>query len=75
MRLMIISDIHGINTNLGIIKHRYTELNRQKLIVLGDLYAGPDCEDRDVDFVRSFLESLKDNMMCFLGNCDSFVNR
>ena len=74
MRLMIISDIHGIKTNLGIIKHRYTELNCQKLIVLGDLYAGPDCEDRDVDFVRSFLESFKDNMICVLGNCDIFVN-
>ena len=39
MRIMFISDIHGIKTNLELIKRRYEELNCTKLVVLGDLGA------------------------------------
>ena len=38
MRIMFISDIHGIKTNLDLIKRRYEELSCTKLVVLGDLY-------------------------------------
>ena len=38
MRIMFISDIHGIKTNLELIRRRYEELNCSKLVVLGDLY-------------------------------------
>ena len=38
MKLMFISDIHGIKTNLAKIKERFEELNCDKLVVLGDLY-------------------------------------
>ena len=33
MKLMFISDIHGISTNLKKIKERYEELNSEKLVV------------------------------------------
>ena len=38
MRLMFISDIHGISTNLKKIKMKFDEFNCDKLVVLGDLY-------------------------------------
>ena len=38
MKILFISDIHGIKTNLPKIKERFIELNCDKLVVLGDLY-------------------------------------
>ena len=38
MKLMFISDIHGITTNLSKVKERFEELHCDKLVVLGDLY-------------------------------------
>ena len=47
MRAIVISDIHGIKTNLSKIRNRYHELKCQKLIVLGDLYWGDYEEEYD----------------------------
>ena len=38
MKVLVISDIHGIKTNLPLIKDRFIELKCELLIVLGDLY-------------------------------------
>ena len=38
MKLMFISDIHGIKTNLEKVKAKFKELNCDNLVVLGDLY-------------------------------------
>ena len=35
---MFISDIHGIKTNLKLIKKKYDKFECEKLVVLGDLY-------------------------------------
>ena len=78
MRIMFISDIHGIKTNLELIKRRYEELNCTKLVVLGDLYyIGPRYimkEDYVINYVKDFLMSFKDNLICVRGNCDSDVD-
>ena len=78
MRIMFISDIHGIKTNLELIKRRYEELNCTKLVDLGDLYyIGPRNimkEDYDINYVKDFLMSFKDNLICVRGNCDSDVD-
>lgn len=78
MKLMFISDIHGIKTNLAKIKNRFTELECEKLIVLGDLYyIGPRNkmpEGYDIDYVREFLESFSDKLICIKGNCDSEID-
>ena len=79
MNLLFISDIHGIKTNLPKIKERFDELKCDKLIVLGDLfYIGPRnsmMEGYDIDFVKNFLNSFKDKIICIQGNCDSVVDK
>lgn len=79
MNLLFISDIHGIKTNLSKIKERFDELKCEKLIVLGDLfYIGPRnnmIEGYDIDYVKNFLNSFKDRIICIQGNCDSVVDK
>lgn len=78
MKLMFISDIHGIKTNLEKIKIKFKELNCDKLIVLGDLfYIGPRnslIEGYDINYVKDFLEEFKDKIICIRGNCDSEID-
>ena len=78
MKVMFISDIHGIKTNLPKVKEQFEKLNCDKLIVLGDLYyIGPRNkmkEGYDIPAVQEFLESMKDKMLCMRGNCDSEVD-
>lgn len=79
MKILFISDIHGIKTNLPKIKARFEELECDKLVVLGDLYyIGPRntmIEGYDINYVREFLESFKDKLICIKGNCDSEVDK
>lgn len=78
MRIMFISDIHGIKSNLELVKQRYNELKCTKLVVLGDLYyIGPRNNmngDYDINYVKDFLMSFKDDLLCVRGNCDSDVD-
>lgn len=79
MKILFISDIHGIKTNLPKIKERFDELQCDKLVVLGDLYyIGPRnqmIDGYDINYVREFLESFKDKLICIKGNCDSEVDK
>lgn len=76
MKILFISDIHGIKTNLLKIKKRFNELNCDKLIVLGDLYYNRNKMFKDYapNYVREFLESFKENLICIRGNGDSEVD-
>lgn len=79
MKYMFISDIHGIKTNLELIKNKFNEFQCDKLIVLGDLcYIGPANKmnkDYDVPAVIEFLNCFKDKIICIKGNCDSHVDQ
>ncbi len=79
MKILFISDIHGIKTNPPKIKERFIELNCDKLVVLGDLYyIGPRntmIEGYDIKAVQEFLESFGDKLICIKGNCDSEVDK
>ncbi|MFV0250212.1 MAG: phosphodiesterase [Bacilli bacterium] len=75
MKIMFISDIHGIKKNIEYIKIRFSETNCDKMVVLGDLYyAGAINDlniDYDVNYIRKFLETFKERLICMRGNCDS----
>ena len=79
MKILFISDIHGIKVNLKKIKERFKELECDKLVVLGDLYyIGPRnkmIEGYDIAYVKKFLESFKDKLICIKGNCDSEADK
>lgn len=78
MKLMFISDIHGVSTNLAKIKKIFEKFEYDKLVVLGDIYyIGPRnkmIEGYNIKEVKRFLESMKDNLICMRGNCDSEVD-
>jgi hypothetical protein len=78
MKIMFISDIHGIKTNLNKVKEVFEKESCDKLVVLGDLYyIGPRNkmkDNYDISYVKEFLESFSDKLICLRGNCDSEVD-
>lgn len=75
MKILFISDIHGMSTNLDKIKRIYENGSFDKLVVLGDLYYAGfnkfNKENYDNKQVRDFLMEFKDKLICMKGNCDS----
>ncbi len=78
MKIMFISDIHGISSNLKLIEKKFKELKCNKLVVLGDIYyIGPRNsinDDYNIKEVYDFLNSFKSNIICIKGNCDSEID-
>ncbi len=74
MKIMFISDIHGLTTNLELIDTRFRELHCDTLVVLGDLYLSSEMADYDPKAVREFLTAYKDKMICMKGNCDTNID-
>lgn len=79
MKLLIISDIHGITNNLEYIENLFITERFDKLVVLGDLYyIGPRntmTDNYDINEVNSFLTRYKEKLICLQGNCDSSVDK
>lgn len=77
MKVLVISDIHGLKTNLELIKEKFFELKCDELIVLGDLYYNygrTNQKDFDPTYVRNFLDSFSDKLICIKGNCDEGID-
>jgi len=78
MKILFISDIHGISDNLKIIENKIKEENIDKLVCLGDLYYfGPSYEGKskiNSKEVFEFLTKYSDILICMMGNCDSNVD-
>ena len=74
MKIMFISDIHGISDNLGKIREKYKEFKCEKLVILGDIYNNYNYYDNNKDKVQEFLNDFKDNLICVRGNCDSLTD-
>ena len=74
MKILFVSDIHGIDTNLKIIEKEIID----KLVVLGDLYyAGPTYNQQyevNSKSVKEILTKYGDKIICLKGNCDSLVD-
>ena len=67
MKLMIVSDIHGVANYLDIIKDNYFKEKPDEVIFLGDMYSyGYDEEDN----ISHILDSIVNNIV-IRGNCDS----
>lgn len=78
MKILFISDIHGITENLNIIENKIKEKNIDKLVCLGDLYyGGPTYEGNSIinsKKVLEFLTKYNNILTCMKGNCDSSVD-
>ena len=78
MRIMFISDIHGVATNLNVIEKKIKNEKIDKLVCLGDLYYdGPSYDNKykiNSKKVFEFLTKYQDKLICMMGNCDSTVD-
>lgn len=71
MRILFISDIHGIKTNLLKVEEAFNKLNCDKLVILGDvLNNGYHVYNYDKDYVEKFLKKYKNKLIIIKGNCD-----
>lgn len=79
MKYVIASDIHGSAYYCRLLKERYLAEKADKLILLGDLlYHGarnPLPKEYSTLGCAEILNSLKDEILCVRGNCDSEVDR
>ena len=75
MKIIVISDIHGLITGLIKVEEKIKELNIDKLIVLGDIYytgiRNMLHKDYNPQYIEDFLRKNKDKLICIRGNCDS----
>ena len=78
MKYVIASDIHGSAYYCRKLKERYMEEKAQKLILLGDLlYHGarnPLPREYNTLECAEILNSIKTEILCIKGNCDSQVD-
>lgn len=79
MKLMFASDIHGSALWCERLLEAYRREGAQRLCLLGDiLYHGPRNplpEGHDPKRVTALLNSVKEELLCVRGNCDSEVDQ
>lgn len=79
MKFVVASDIHGSEYYCRMLKDRYLEEGAQKLILLGDLlYHGarnPLPAEYSTLGCAKILNSLREEILCVRGNCDSEVDQ
>ncbi|MBE6707101.1 MAG: phosphodiesterase [Ruminococcaceae bacterium] len=79
MKLLIASDIHGDIAAARAVVDEYRRSGADRLVLLGDLlYHGPR-NDLPKDYapkeVIALLNSVKDELLCVRGNCDTEVDQ
>lgn len=79
MKLFIASDIHGDISSAQAIAEAYKRSGADRLVLLGDLlYHGPR-NDLPKSYapkeVISLLNSLRNDLLCVRGNCDTEVDQ
>ena len=66
MKVLFISDIHGIDKNINKIEEVITNKNIDRIVCLGDVL-NPNYSSKVVEFLKKY----KDRSICMKGNCDS----
>jgi len=78
MKYIIASDIHGSAYYCRLLKERYLAENANKLILLGDLlyHGARNALPKEYSTLgcAEILNSLRDEILCVRGNCDSEVD-
>ena len=78
MKLMIASDIHGSAYYCQKLIERFHAEGAQKLLLLGDLlyHGARNALPQDYSTLKTaqLLNSVKENLLCIKGNCDSEVD-
>ncbi|MGI6494674.1 MAG: phosphodiesterase [Kiritimatiellia bacterium] len=79
MRILFLSDIHGVPSTLEAVLHEAETLRPDRIVLLGDLlYHGPRNgvpHPYDPERVASILNSRKTELLAVRGNCDTEVDQ
>ncbi len=79
MKLVIASDIHGSAYYCNLLKTRFEEVGAEKLLLLGDLlyHGARNALPKEYNTLKTaeILNSMKAQILCVCGNCDSDVDR
>lgn len=79
MKIIFVSDLHGSLYYCNKIKEIFETENAEKLVFLGDiLYHGPRNplpKGYNPKETLDVLNTMKDNILCVRGNCDSEVDQ
>ena len=78
MKILFISDIHGITKNLDKVRRLIEKNNFDKIVNLGDMYyCGLSIRgilEVDPNTVKDFLTTYQHKLLSLQGNCDSEVD-
>lgn len=78
MKVLIFSDIHGLNKNVEYLKKLEANEKFDKIIILGDIYnAGIHHSSKyyNPDSIRFFLKSIKNKLIVIKGNRDFEIDQ
>lgn len=71
MRVLIVSDIHGLSDNLKILENKININDINKIVLLGDLFSSLYATSDDRKYITSFMNKYREKLIVLRGNCDS----
>ena len=71
MKLLMLSDIHGMSSNLLLLEEKVNIKTFDKIVILGDIFSGSLKEEKDEKRIIDFFNKYKDKLIVVRGNCDS----
>ena len=71
MKLLMISDIHGISDNLIKLENKISFKEFDNIIILGDLFNSAYSTENDKEIISNYLNKYKDKLIVVRGNCDT----
>lgn len=74
MKLLMISDIHGISNNLKILEEKIKLKDFNYLVILGDIFSNSSTTRLDEEIIIEFLNKYKDKLIVVKGNCDKYFD-
>ena len=72
MKLLILSDIHGISKNIEILENKLVLKDFNYIILLGDIFRSYYATEKDREKILKFINRYKSKLIVVKGNCDSY---
>lgn len=70
MKLLMISDIHGISKNVKTLEEKVRLKDFDYMVILGDLFSSAYSKEEDERVIIEFLNKYKGKLIVVKGNCD-----
>lgn len=74
MKLLMMSDIHGLSNNLKTLEEKIRLTNFDYIVILGDLFSGPYSKEDNEKVIINFLNRYQEKLIVVKGNCDTTLD-